>query len=181
MTSNPATLVCDWDPDRRVILAIYQRDDVTGLPVDGVKGATGVPRDPNGRVETLPLIQDQPENAIERFPQLLGTSVAVPAEGGTAVRMTYPNADFSEAAVRAELKRMAREQARKILETTDWYVTRKAETGRDVPADVAAQRESVRLQIDAITDDIDATSGADLITYDWAFQGVDPHLQGRTR
>ena len=37
-----------------------------------------------------------------------------------------------------------KEIAGSLLANTDWYVTRKAETGADIPADVLAYRESVR-------------------------------------
>ena len=37
-----------------------------------------------------------------------------------------------------------KQTAGSLLANTDWYVTRKAETGADIPADVLAYRESVR-------------------------------------
>ena len=37
-----------------------------------------------------------------------------------------------------------REAAKSYLDSTDWFVTRLAETGKPVPDDVAAKREAAR-------------------------------------
>ena len=41
-------------------------------------------------------------------------------------------------------KSTVKQQANGLLAPTDWYITRKAETGEDVPADVLAYRTAVR-------------------------------------
>ena len=38
----------------------------------------------------------------------------------------------------------AKEKARKYLSSTDWYVTRKAETGTAIPSDIQTQRNDIR-------------------------------------
>lgn len=38
-------------------------------------------------------------------------------------------------------------EALAYLASTDWYVTRKAETGKDIPEDVLAQRETARTAV----------------------------------
>ncbi|MEQ4616715.1 MAG: hypothetical protein ABN482_01565 [Corticimicrobacter sp.] len=35
-------------------------------------------------------------------------------------------------------------EARAYLSSTDWYVTRRRETGQDVPPDIAAKRQAAR-------------------------------------
>ena len=40
--------------------------------------------------------------------------------------------------------------ARKYLADTDWYVTRKAETGKAIPDDVVTKREEARAKVKSI-------------------------------
>ena len=40
--------------------------------------------------------------------------------------------------------------ARKYLADTDWYVTRKAETGKAIPTDILTKREEAREKVKAI-------------------------------
>ena len=49
-------------------------------------------------------------------------------------------------------------QAAGLLNPTDWYVTRKAETGTEIPADVLTYREAVRTASGAIESAIEACS-----------------------
>jgi len=44
----------------------------------------------------------------------------------------------------AAAKEAARDEARTYLAGTDWYVTRKLETGEEIPADVAKERMAAR-------------------------------------
>ena len=46
------------------------------------------------------------------------------------------------------LKMLRNEQARDILEKTDWYVIRKQETGVAIPEDVLTLREQARAQVE---------------------------------
>ena len=41
-------------------------------------------------------------------------------------------------------------QARKYLADTDWYVTRKAETGKAIPDDILTKREEARAKVKSI-------------------------------
>ena len=41
-------------------------------------------------------------------------------------------------------------EARKYLTETDWYVTRKAETGKAIPDDVLTKREEARAKVKSI-------------------------------
>lgn len=45
----------------------------------------------------------------------------------------------------AELAAQQKAEASAYLASTDWYVTRKAETGADIPADVSTQRAAARV------------------------------------
>jgi len=38
-------------------------------------------------------------------------------------------------------------EARAYLASTDWYIVRKQETGKDVPAEVLTKREEARLSV----------------------------------
>ena len=40
--------------------------------------------------------------------------------------------------------------ARKYLAETDWYVTRKAETGKDIPDDIVTKRQEARAKVKSI-------------------------------
>ena len=40
--------------------------------------------------------------------------------------------------------------ARKYLADTDWYVTRKAETGKAIPTDILTKREEARAKVKSI-------------------------------
>lgn len=40
--------------------------------------------------------------------------------------------------------------ARKYLDETDWYVTRKAETGKAIPDDILTKREEARAKVKSI-------------------------------
>ena len=51
--------------------------------------------------------------------------------------------------IKADNQRVVRENAKKYLTDTDWYVTRKAETGKAVPEDILTKRAQARL--DALT------------------------------
>ena len=41
-------------------------------------------------------------------------------------------------------------QARQYLADTDWYVTRKAETGKAIPDDILTKREEARAKVKSI-------------------------------
>lgn len=47
--------------------------------------------------------------------------------------------------IKADNQRVVRENAKKYLTDTDWYVTRKAETGKAVPEDILTKRAQARL------------------------------------
>ena len=55
-------------------------------------------------------------------------------------------------------KNTIKTQAGGLLAASDWYVTRKAETGADIPADVLTYREAVRTASGAIEAAIDGAS-----------------------
>jgi hypothetical protein len=55
-------------------------------------------------------------------------------------------------------KNTIKAQAGGLLAASDWYVTRKAETGADIPADVLTYREAVRTASNTIEAAIDAAA-----------------------
>lgn len=112
------------------------------------------------------LVVDRPEDYIARFPHLLGSSVFKKMADGR-VKQTFPDADFSVKAVRAELVRQARESAGKEMTKTDWYVVRSAEGQGKIPKHVAALRAKIRAHVDWIADDVEHTSARLLVEYQW--------------
>tara|TARA_R110002096_G_scaffold136122_14_gene288492 strand:- start:3542 stop:3742 length:201 start_codon:yes stop_codon:yes gene_type:complete len=53
-------------------------------------------------------------------------------------------AEDKAAAAEAEAQAAAQSAARAYLTQTDWYVTRKMETGAEIPAEVSAARDAAR-------------------------------------
>ena len=115
------------------------------------------------------LVTVEPETSIKRFPGLLGSAVFTKLPDGR-VQQSFPDADFSVKAVKAELKQLAKRQANQELSLTDWYVLRKVETGEAIPAEVTVVRESVRKHVAWIEKDIDAIKNPRaLVDYKWMY------------
>lgn len=114
------------------------------------------------------LLSVQPEDYIQRFPGLLGSTVFEKREDGR-VYQTYPDADYSVAAVRAELKSMAARDATNQLQGSDWYVVRSIETGKPIPEDIKEFRQKVRDHLDWIREDIDTKGARELVEYRWNY------------
>ena len=53
----------------------------------------------------------------------------------------------SEAAELSKPKHDSKAEALAYLRSTDWYVTRKSETGKEIPEDVVAKRNAARLSL----------------------------------
>lgn len=47
----------------------------------------------------------------------------------------------------AQLQEQANAEAREYLQSTDWYVSRFTETGKEIPEEVKTKRDEARLQI----------------------------------
>ena len=47
----------------------------------------------------------------------------------------------------AQLQEQANAEARAYLQSTDWYVSRFTETGKEIPEEVKTKRDEARLQI----------------------------------
>lgn len=114
------------------------------------------------------LVVREPEDYIPRFSGLLGSSEFELLPDGRVLQ-TFPHADFSVAAVREELGRMARQDAGRELGRTDWYITRKAELGTKVPKEVTSLRKKIRDHVDWIVQDIAGRSPRELVEYSWKF------------
>jgi hypothetical protein len=55
---------------------------------------------------------------------------------------------ITEEDIEANNQRVIRDAAKKYLAETDWYVTRKAETGKDIPSDIIEKRAQARIDAD---------------------------------
>ena len=58
-----------------------------------------------------------------------------------------PAPEFTDAEIAANAQTLANSEALEYLKSTDWYVTRQAETGVGIPADVTAARTEARAAI----------------------------------
>ena len=63
------------------------------------------------------------------------------AEGNT------PAPEFTDAEIAANAQELTNATSRAYLASTDWYVTRHAETGVTIPSDVTTAREAARSAI----------------------------------
>lgn len=117
----------------------------------------------------------QPEDYIPRFSNLLGSATfELRADGH--VYQSYPNADFSLAAVRKILKEMAAVDAGRVLQGTDWYVVRKLEIGTPIPEDISGFRQKVRDHLDWIREDIDKQGARELVEYRWIYPSTNDQI-----
>lgn len=114
------------------------------------------------------LVVREPEDYIPRFSGLLGSSKFELMPDGRVLQ-TFPNADFSVAAVRKELGRMVRQDATRELGRTDWYVVRKVEVGTEIPEDAASLRQKIRDHVEWILEDVEKRSPRELVEYEWKF------------
>lgn len=110
----------------------------------------------------------EPEDFIPRFPRLLGTSRFEKLPDGRVLE-TFPEADFSVAAVRGALEEDLRQDAQRELAKTDWYVVRSYELNKKIPKDVIKLRGSIRQHVDWVIDDIAKKSARELVDYRWVF------------
>lgn len=60
-------------------------------------------------------------------------------------------------------KNQIKAQAGGLLQSTDWYVVRKAETGTEIPADVAAYRTAVRAKSNEMETAIDGAASVEAL------------------
>ena len=58
-----------------------------------------------------------------------------------------PEAEFTDAELLAQSVEIKKQEALIYLNSTDWYVTRKTETGVEIPLDVLTKRAEARLLI----------------------------------
>ena len=64
-----------------------------------------------------------------------------------------------------------KQQAYKLLSETDWYITRKAETGESIPQEILDKRENIRSQSENIEQEINnITSKEELYNYTISFE-----------
>lgn len=156
-------LFAEWDPETKNVVAIRNDGADPGQPQ--VSGVTGAARAIGGQTEWYPLEVEYPETYVPRFPMLLGQST-MQLEGDGVVRQRFPNADFSEAAVRDALVREVNGNAQVVLNQTDWYVTRYIELDKKIPDEVRAHRADIRAQVDTLRAKIAKAKPSELLDFD---------------
>lgn len=114
------------------------------------------------------VVTREPEDFIARFPSLRGSSLFELQPDGRILQ-TFPDADYSVAAVRRELVRSVKQDAGRELNGTDWYVVRKAETGAEIPDDILGLRERIREHTVWLEEQIATLSPRELVEYNWMF------------
>jgi hypothetical protein len=75
---------------------------------------------------------------------------ATPILSGGAWAQTWKIVNLTDAeksAVALSKQQQVNQEAMEYLASTDWYVTRKSETGQEIPADVLNKRAAARLSI----------------------------------
>lgn len=83
--------------------------------------------------------------------------------GDSAVTITAGTVDLDVEQVRSNWLANVRAKAGELLSQTDWYVTRRSETGVDIPTEITYQRALIRNMCNDIEDNIGAAqSGAEI-------------------
>lgn len=147
--------------------ALWDGTHVHAIREDGgQERPTGAPQDGKGKAKWVPLVRDYPDDYLPRFPRLLGMSHF--DLHGKTLHQCFEAPDFTPQAVRGELVRQAGEQARMALGVTDWQVTRKVETGKDVDPKVAVQRKAIRARHDELVSAVGKAKPSQLPDFDVA-------------
>ena len=92
------------------------------------------------------------------------------AEGNTKTVFTYDvknrTFDSTLAEMKADKIQQLKANANRDLQSTDWYVTRKAEKGTAIPDDVETERDNIRSSVDSKESEINAlTKKIDVYKY----------------
>lgn len=116
-----------------------------------------------------------PEDFIPRFSALLGSSTFEVLPDGRVLE-SFPDADFSVEAVRRELISMAKQDAGRELNRTDWYVVRAMELDKPTPKEIKSLRKKVRDHVDWIIEDVNRRSPRELVEYTWKFPTMDSQV-----
>jgi hypothetical protein len=155
------TLWAEWDPETKSVIRI----DNDAPSAGGTRsGDTGAPRSASGVTRRYPFEVQFPETYVPRFPHLLGHSRMFLEDG--VVYQRFPDADFSEAAVRGALTAEVKLTARSALDDTDWYFMRELDTREPVPDDVRPSRQAIRDACDAKVTAIADASPGELLDFD---------------
>ena len=85
-------------------------------------------------------------------------SESSPVVGSDKVVITKSKSARSVSDVKKDLKEQVNRILKGCLDQTDWVVVRKAETGKDAPADIAKWRSDLRTKAAALESSIDSKS-----------------------
>ena len=89
---------------------------------------------------------------------LVNGSMSVPNDGGNSdyhdvqewiAEGNTPEPEYTDAEIAANAQAEINSENRAYLASTDWYVTRKADSGEAVPSDIAEARAAARLLINS--------------------------------
>ena len=139
------------------------------------------PRVLGAKTEWVQVETRYPEGYDPRFDSLLniGQLSFTYDPKKNMVIVEFPEADFSVDAVRRTLRDMINQQANNELRNTDWYVIRKMETGKPIPADVSATRDGVRAKANRYTAELASAPDSELNSFSVSF-GEEPQKPATT-
>lgn len=106
-----------------------------------------------------------PEDTIHRFPQLSGGAHYELIDN--RIVQTFPNADFSVAAVRAFLTTEVERSLQQTMYATDWYFIRALDTGTPVPEPIKILRQRQRTHLDWLRNQIATLDERSLVEFQW--------------
>lgn len=161
-------LWAEWDATTGNVVQIRNDDPATGGTSSGF---TGADRTTGAETTWYPLEVEYPDDYVPRFPHLLGPG-RMTLEDGT-VHHRFPEADFSEKAVRSALVDEVKRVTRYALAETDWYVIRQLETGEPAPADVSADRVRIRAAGKSKQQQVRQAAPSELLDFDTSVKAVD--------
>ena len=80
--------------------------------------------------------------------------------------------------VKSSLKQTVNGQQGSLLSQTDWYITRRSDTGKAVPAEIKEWRDAIRAAGDAMCEAIDAAADHDAIAALFVWHDADGTKNG---
>lgn len=142
---------------------------------DGRITPTHNPRVLGATTEWLPAEVHYPTGYEARFQNLLGnvTQYAL-NDAGNVVVVSFPEADFSPAALRGALREGVDIAAQRALGRTDWAVIRKVETNEPIPGEIVGERRAHRARAAELKAQIAALADKDVPAFDFTFDTDTP-------
>lgn len=153
------------------VRAEYDRANNRIVALEAMSGdvySTDTPRVLGAETEWLNVDVRYPEDYHPNYPYLLKRQYTAYSydEDRNVVVVSYPESDFSPEAVRAAMEAMINDTAKSLLGNTDWAIVRQAETGKSIPPEIIAERQSIRDRATKMKADLRALRDAELDSFE---------------